>query len=178
MLDETPFAVAESCTGAQVAASLATVNDFRVDGDLLVCGRAVRLPEICLYTGATEDLIAVTQFSQYPSMKLVLRQRTCGLTYYVDRSKKGSRDVKRIVCVIGGLFGGVVAGIGMTKTTGWLFLAGIFIIAVASIVFSRLRPPLGLVKFRAPDMFWIRGFPLSYLQRLADHQREQDNVQG
>ncbi len=52
-------------------------------------------------------------------MKLVLRQRTCGLTYYVDRSKKGSRDVKRIACVIGGLFGGVVAGIGMTEATGW-----------------------------------------------------------
>ena len=111
-------------------------------------------------------------------MKLVLRQRTCGLTSYVDRSKKGSRDVKRIACVIGGLFGGVVAGIGMTEATGVFFLTGVFIVAVASIVFSRLRPPLGLVKFRAPDMFWIRGFPLSYLQRLADHQREQDNVQG
>jgi hypothetical protein len=178
VIDANPFAVAESCTGAQAAASLATVNDFRVDGDLLVCGRSVSLPEICLYTGATEDLIAVTQNSQYPSMKLVLHQRTCGPTYYVTRSENRSRNLTRIVCVIVGLFGGVVAGIGMTKATGLFFLTGVFIVAVASIVFSRLRPPLRLVKFQAPDMFWIRGFPLSYLQRLVDHQREQDNVQG
>ena len=178
MIDENPFAVAESCTGARAAASLATVNDFRVDGDLLVCGRSVRLPAICLYTGATEDLIAVTQNSQYPSMKLVLHQRTCRLTYHVTRSGNRSRDLTRIACVIAGLLGGVVAGIGMTMTTGLFFLTGVFIIALASIVFSRLRPPLRLVQFRAPDMFWIRGFPLPYLQRLASHQREQDNLQG
>ncbi len=178
MIDENPFAVEESCTGAQAAASPVELDRFRVDGDLLVCGRSVRLPMICLYTGATEDLIAVTQNSSYPSMKLVLHHRTCRLTYYVTRSGNSSRDFTRIVCVIAGLLGGVVTGIGMTMTTGWLFLAGIFIIALTSIVFNRLRPPLRLVTFRAPDMFWIRGFPLSYLQRLADHQREQENLQS
>jgi len=178
VIDENPFAVAESCTGAQAAASPVELDRFRVDGDRLVCGRSVRLPMICVYTGAMEDLIAVSQNSQYPSMKLVLRQRTCRLTYFVDRTENRRRDLTRIVCVIAGLLGGVFAGIGMTMTAGWLFLAGIFIIALTSIVFSRLRPPLRLVKFRAPDMFWIRGFPLSYLQRLADHQRGQDNLQG
>lgn len=178
MIDENPFAVGESCDGAQALPSVVGTQGFHIDGDLLVCGRSVRLPMICLYTGATEDLIAVTQNSQYPSMKLVLHQRTCRLTYHVTRSGNRSRDLTRIVCVIAGLLGGVVAGIGMTKTTGLFFLTGVFIIALASIVFSRLRPPLRLVQFRAPDMFWIRGFPLPYLQRLANHHCEQDNLQG
>jgi hypothetical protein len=154
------------------------IQGFYVDGNLLVCGQSVKLPMICLYTGATEDLIVVSQNSQYPSMKLVLYQRTCRLIYFVDRTENRRRNFIRIVCIISGLLGGVVTGIGMAMTTGFFFLTGAFIIAFAAIVFSRLRPPLQLVKFQAPDMFWIRGFPLYYLQRLAEHQREQDNRQG
>ena len=176
MIDENPFAVAESCTGTQAELSVAGSQGFRVDGDLLVCGQSVKLPMICLYTGATENLIPVLQFPQYPSMKLVLRQRTCRLTYYVDRVGNRRRNFIRMACVVAGLLGGVVAGIGMTRTTGLLFLAGVVMIMLVSILFSRLRPPLRLVRFQAPGMYWIGGFPHPYLQRVAKYQADDDNL--
>ena len=45
---ENPFEVSDSCSGAgQASYSFTSPNAFRVEGNILVCGRTVVLPQVC-----------------------------------------------------------------------------------------------------------------------------------
>ena len=147
-----------------------SLYDFDVDGRLIVCGALLVLPRICVYTGVTEDLVAQQKRTEFPSMKLVVVQRSCSITMYVAHTVKARRAKWSLIW-------GAVGAIGFTAamTTllvrDWqfiiLFPVGIAAACVSLFLISRWNLPLQLVRYKAPGHYWVKGFPAAFLSRLA-----------
>ncbi|MEQ9407092.1 MAG: hypothetical protein RIK87_05175 [Fuerstiella sp.] len=180
MNEDNPFAVSETCSGqVAVAVDGSDPHAFRVVGDLLVCGPSVILPPVCLETGETEDLVSVSQQTQFHSFRLVIRQRNCHVVYWLARHvqrRKRLRKASGILVQLLGI-GLVVAGIaGLEAARGITLLAGIIVVAVATFVASRSAPTLYLQQYARPDTYWIRGFPKDYLARIAGRETRDDSA--
>ena len=106
MDEENPYAVPESVSGfaPPVAVAGFPADRFYVDGNLIMCGKSVELPEICVLTGDTYDVVKVTKtISSIPRWFYVLvlfgvigivvfivlrmtQQKKCYVSYYLSNS--------------------------------------------------------------------------------------------
>lgn len=168
--DENPYEVLE--IDRAVPTGFATSpNWYTVEDGLLVCAEAVTLPNICVYTGSTEDLLERTCVAHYPSFRLVLFQRTCIITYFVLR-KEQRRWVRiwgiTIVGMIGGvllIFSGLVALSGLTSLFGLVVTVLSIVVGLIFGAFQSVNPRIA--RYEAPGIFRIRGFPKLFLATLA-----------
>ena len=100
-------------------------NWFRVEGDILVCGESVVLPERCVFTGSIQDLSERNCEAQFPSFRLVVFQRTCKIKYFVSKAevkRKRKTSVLTIGCFI---FNGLLVSAGFATRSGIVILVGI-----------------------------------------------------
>ena len=147
-------------------------NWYAVEDALLVCGTGVELPGICVFTGATEDLVQCTKVAQFASFRLVITQRACLIKYFVSRKeqKRRTRNLVLFVCAFF-LFGVLmVAGIAAKSEAITVFglvltsIAGMVLMIVAVIQELNLR----MAGYEAPGIFRIRGFPKPFLAKLTE----------
>lgn len=188
MTEHNPFEVPQSCSGALPAATaLPTSYRYHVDGDLLACDRRVTLPRICIYTGATEDLVAVTRKTEFPSMTLVLSEHSADVTFFVASSEHARRSRIRGQCVAAGVSGAVMIFLLLLgevwsltpQVRGMLSLVGIVVVFLSVLGFRQQNQTLKLKRYVAPGVYWVRGFPLPYLKRIAAlSEEERRTLQG
>jgi hypothetical protein len=174
MADENPFAVSEFCRGDSSQAVVATDPYwFRIDGNMLVCGPVVRLPEICCLTGDDHNLVARTAVPEYPTLKIVLVARKC--TVHYSLSKRSARKQQHIYAasIVGMLSGIVLIIFGhifwqliSPRDSSFHILLGFILIILSLILATRTRPRLQLMHYQSPGHFWIRGFAPECLARL------------
>jgi hypothetical protein len=150
-------------------------NWFTVEGDLLVCGAFVILPEICVFTGATEDLVVRTAVAQYPSFRLVIFRRECRIQYYLTQAEDSKR--RRIsFLTTGGIIFGLMLMFASIPTGMYVLLAiGPILSLILWFVKFLLNAAVGLnlciAGFKAPRTYRIRGFPMPFLATLAATRR-------
>ncbi|MEZ6127820.1 MAG: hypothetical protein R3C59_04000 [Planctomycetaceae bacterium] len=175
MQDVNPYAVSQHCRGdADVCFEGEPATSFRIIDDLLICGRRVELPKICLDTGVTDDLVQVEQKTQFPSFKLVIVQRECKVVFWRTRQLQRRRVLQNAawssVAVLG--IAGLLVTAQLSETvqaitglTGFLAIG----IGLTGLTANSLR--LSLVRFQAPNTYWIRGFPKVGLARISAWQQ-------
>ena len=168
---ENPFEVSRVLGDTAIfQKAYASPYDFDLEGNLIVCGSHLILPPICVHTGATEDLVEVQRHTVFPSMRLVVVQRFCYVVMFMARSEQARR--RKIASVLG-----VITAIGFAllmaaillkrRQTAILFPIGLLIAGLSLLVLNRHNLPLKLVRYQAPGMYWVRGFPKAFLAQLA-----------
>ena len=181
MNTENPFEVSKLCSGTIQADSPFTgPGMFRVEGDALVCGHPMVLPRICARGLTSDNLVEKHTLVQFASFRPVLVQRSCSVTYFVNKSSTRSGLVVFAVSI--GLI--VVAFLLITilhywKTTfsasqGFLpadrfIVIGLLIILGAFLWWKRDPIRLTLVSYDAPGIYRIRGFSQKYLDAISRH---------
>lgn len=148
----------------------ASPYDFDLEGHLIVCGSHLILPPICVYTGATEDLVEIQRHTVFPSMRLVVVQKFCYVVMFIARSEQARRakiaSFLGVITVIGiALL--IVALLLKERETAILFPIGLLIASLSLVLSNRNNLPLKLVRYRAPGIYWVRGFSKAFLAQLA-----------
>jgi hypothetical protein len=170
--DENPFAVSELCTGR--GDELAVVTDeswYCIEGDGILCGPVVQLPEVGIFTGALTDLAAVTVQAKFPFLKPVIRGRECTVKCFVERSVLRNRRAVNTVSVMSMLTGGGLA-FGLIPTAfdfgrlGWAGLWALLVIAGAIGQFAATIR-LFVAKYRHPHRHRIAGISSKAIIELA-----------
>jgi hypothetical protein len=168
---ENPFEVSRVLGGTTIyQKTYASPYDFDLEGNLIVCGSHLILPPICVHTGATEDLVEIQKHTVFPSMKLVVVQKFCYVIMFMARSEKVRREkIASALSVITTI--GVALLVAALLFKGrWmaiLFPTGLLIASLSLVLLNRHNLPLKLVRYRAPGVYWVRGFSKSFLAQLA-----------
>jgi hypothetical protein len=148
----------------------ASPYDFDLEGNLIVCGSHLILPPICVHTGETQDLVEIQRHTVFPSMRLVVNQRSCYVITYMTRSEQSRRErtafIYRVITTIGSLLM-VAALLLRQKQTAVLFPAGLVICGLSLLLLHRHNLPLQLVRYNAPGIYRVRGFSKAFLAHLA-----------
>ena len=189
MYDENPYAAPESVSDfvPSVAPSGYPPDRFYVDGKLIICGTTVELPEICVLTGDSDNLVKVTKtISSIPKwffvlvlfgilgiiLLVVLRltlQKKCQVSYYLSRS---SRNLRRFLTVVGWL--GFIASIAfmiiagnmeivaaeILLLTGLVAMVGFLVMAVVG------QLPIRIDRHENGVKFWLKGFKQPFFDQL------------
>ena len=149
---------------------------FTVEGDLLVCGAFLILPEICVFTGATEDLVVRTSVVQYPSFRLVIFRRECRIQYYLAWAEDRKRRRISFLTTGGIIFGFILMFASIPTGMFVLFAIGPILSLILLFVKFLLNVTIGLnlriAGFNAPGTYRIRGFPMPFLATLSATLRE------
>ncbi len=181
MADENPFAVSEFCRGESSQAVVATDPYwFRIDGNMLVCGPVVRLPEICCLTGDDNNLVARTAVPEYPTLKIVLVARKCTVHYSLSKRSARKQQLIYAASIVGMLSGIVLIIFGQLispRDSAIHILLGFILIILSLILATRTLPRLQLMHYQSPGNFWIRGFAPECLARLSQFVSEGQNNQ-
>lgn len=189
MDEENPYAAPESVSGFAPALAMSGFpsDRFYVDGNLIMCGTAVELPEICVLTGDRDDLVKVTKtVSWLPKwysflllfgligiiVFIVLRltqQKKCHAGYYLSRS---SRNFRRFLTGVGwlGFIGSIVFMIvagnmeivaaEILLVTGIVAMVGFLVMAL----FGQL--PIRIDRHENGVKFWLKGFKQPFFDQL------------
>lgn len=181
--DQNPYAVSESGLGAAEGRS----SGIRIDGDLVVVGKPASLPNICVISGETEDLIPYSRTLTYVSpvvivvfflsrligliMYLMMRKQT-PTTFFLARSVRSSMRWKifyGLLCLAGAM--AVLIGIlsASQQVAPWLIAIPIILFIVGLIFVVKGTNVLSVKKFAAPDEFGIRGCKAPFFATLEQH---------
>lgn len=171
MDEENPYAVSAECMG--IGASEVSTSDpysFQVVGNAIVCGSEVILPSICPLTSGTEDLVPVSVTAEYAIFSLVIRQRSCRVTYWLSRQERRKQRFTYAGFLV--LFCVGIASLFLGSLLGRLDVAvnaalGIAFICISVVGLRRTGIRLHVARYEAPDTHWIAGFPKPYLTLLA-----------
>jgi hypothetical protein len=168
---ENPFEVSRVLSDTvNFQKAYASPYDFDLEVNLIVCGSHLILPPICVYTGATEDLVEIQRHTVFSSMRLVVVQRVCYVVTFMARSEQARR--RKVVTVLG-----VITAIGSAlliaafllkgRQTAILFPIGLLIVGLSLLLLNHHNLPLKLMRYRAPGIYWVGGFSKAFLARLA-----------
>lgn len=171
MASENPFEVSSLYgVNASIQKPYASPFDFDLEDNLVVCGSQLILPRICVHTGVTDDLVQEERKTEFPSMKVVIVQRSCSITLFVSRTERARRQkVALILITIGatGFLTAIAALLLQERRLAILFPIGVVVACVSLFLFNRWNMPLQLVRYRAPGIHWVKGFSQSFLEALA-----------
>lgn len=112
-------------------------------------------------------------------MKLVIVQRTCAITYFVSRSIESRRDRIRVISVLSAVIAVITLLAGMQMplwASSAVIVTALFVFSAATVAYRRVTPSFTLVRFAKPDVYWVKGFPLPFLQMLSQRQLEQPST--
>ena len=179
---QNPYAVSEHASGA--VRELVSGN-IRLDGDLLVVGLKAQLPEICVVSGETQDLVNVQRKLTYVSPVVIvvfILSRVIGLILYLIMRKQTkvsfymSRQVRRkkrwmsflgfvmLLATIAAVIG--FADVGAPGMSPWLLLIPFTMFIVSVTLLIKGNHILQVKKFQKPDEFWIKGLKLPFLEAM------------
>ena len=146
---------------------------YTVEGELLVCGRKVILPYICIFSGSTEDLVANPTQAQYPSFRPVIVQRACLITYFTSRAtyrRQRLISAFTIGAIVGSILMIFAGAFGASRV---IVLTGLVLMPIAFLVRMIVAMIFGLnlrvSSYARPGIFRIRGFPKVSLNLLTQH---------
>ncbi len=178
MNEHNPYAVSPEFSGAADASFDGTSpTQFQVSGDLLICGSKVILPPVCVVTGDSHDLVTVSQQTQFPSFKIVVIQRSCHVVYWLSRRiQKRRRLLATIFATLIGLgiaevFVGSQLNSQRSGLIGFLGITGWAAILVGMICLAATTHTLKLVRYEAPNTYWVRGFNKGFLSKVSAMQQ-------
>lgn len=175
-----PWVVSDLYSRPDPANSDLSTPRLQVDGDLLICrGRYVRLPAICAWTNATEDLVPLKIDCRYPAWRPALFKPFCRVTISVSRSVQlRMRMIKSLIW--SPLFIGLI--LHVSEMAAPEFLGTVLLIwginaAVINRFLNRHRV-LIIARWQKrqsrdqPHVFWLHGFRREFLDALAVHLDE------
>jgi hypothetical protein len=176
MYEENPYAAPESVSDFAPTDAMSgfPTDRFYVDGNLIMCGKTVVLPAICVITGETEDVVlmkkTVTWAPKWIYITLLVSilvllvlyfilRKECKTSYYLSRRL---RNRKRWM-IFGGLvsfFGGFALMIaGADSQVPEIFLPLGLISLIGSLVLLILgQPPVKAERHENGVRFWLKGF--------------------
>ena len=180
---DNPYAAPESfSTEAEESYS----GPLRVEGDLVCVGNRVHLPEICVISGKTTDLVKLTKMPTYagpvvliafllsPLIGLILyafMKRQTSVTLYLNREVRSKRRWKVfygfvfLFAAVGLLIAMISSG--AVDTTPGLLLLALVLFIVAIVLMVKGGQLLTVKKFEKPDNFWLKGFKQPFFATLA-----------
>lgn len=151
-----------------------TSTDFYVDGKTIECGSSVVLPEICVRTGETENLVEVRKTLSYTSpwafllggaFLAVALAKECKVVYFLAAETK-QRHRRRTKFGIAGIVTGIVLLIGGTTfKASSLVVVGSMILALAVLILLVAQPSLKAVRHKK-GRFWLSGFQPLFFEEL------------
>lgn len=154
---------------------------YTVEGELLVCGSNVILPDVCIFTNSRHDLVANSIQAQYPSFRPVIVQRACFITYFTTRAQRRRRRLISALTIGGIVVSILLILIGSGTDSNELLLSGFVLTSISFVARMLLAMIYGLnlriASYKRPGIFRIRGFPKSYLGILAqEHLHKTDHT--
>lgn len=180
MSDNNPYEVSAECTGGSVALDGIASGGFRIDGTRIVCGKAVALPPICIWTGAREDLAQITTVAQFGSWKLVVHNHQVRCVCFIQRRiyerRRTIRQTATVLCVLGiaamvGLPFLFVDTVGSGPTVAFCFFGGLLTLVAGSVLsrFGEIR--LTITRHRS-GQYWVRGLQPAFFSELQSLIRD------
>ena len=188
--DINPYAAPEAISEDEAA----DFETLRVDGNLVCVGRRVQLPDICVLTGDTTDLVRLKISAGWCSPFVIIAlvvSPLIGLILYVALRKQAwvtmsmNRSVrsKRLRTVFRGVLLLVAAlalfvwALAVMSAISWPLVLLIMSLTVTGFVFlGRGMNPVKVKKYRKPDRFWLQGFKEPFFDTLADDPNFRNGV--
>jgi len=182
--DDNPYAVSPVVAGNTTDFEMSDVN-FVIDGDAIRCGPEVRLPDICVRTGDTQDVIRINKAIYYvspvvyvvlllsPLIGLILMfalRKKCQVSYCLSspvRSQMRWYAVAGTLAILGsiGLFVFII-GSGAADRTPFLIGIPILVFIAAIVLLAFGTNALKVQKQVGGKEFWIKGFKDPFLTEL------------
>lgn len=177
---DNPYAAPESfLTEPHVSAG----GPLRVEGELICVGDQVHLPEICVVSGETTELVQIKKKLAYagpvvliaflvsPLIGLILymiMKKQTSVTMYMNQEVRTRRRWNMFYGIIFlfaavGLLVGLISTGAIDTTLVWLVLP--FALLVLAIVFmAKGGSLLSVKKYEKPGNFWLRGVQATILR--------------
>ena len=175
MSQDNPYAVSELYSLAESAGDSFDLFDskqFRVEPPYIVCGKKIQLPEVCVLSGETDDLVPARKSVCLQSWKFEFFRRECKASFFLSRRKR--RQLRYayfggfLICCAGILLAVVLL---QTQFSGIAIPVGIMLFFAGAYVHSRSTVPLVISRRERGQKFWLKGFSPEFLESL---QRMED----
>jgi hypothetical protein len=185
MVDDNPFAVSpEYASYAPGGDALGAPGSqqFYVDGNLIMCGPVVVLPEICVRTGETSDLVPMRKtLTWVPGwiyvtilisllitliLYLILRKQ-CHATYFVSRSVRSRlrwRIFLGVLLFVGGFVTMIAGGANNMPEIG--LPVGIVMLITGLVLMVLGSAPITVQRQSNGRQFWLKGFKPEFFDQL------------
>lgn len=164
-------------------------SGFQIVGDLIVCGRSVSLPDCCVKTGSTDDLIryegkTLRRISPFMILLLFLlapgwilfaifwyySSTRCVVSFSLSRSYLAARRMLMIVGLIAVGIGQFLALSGIVDHP-MAVAGGILLFSVGLFVFLRsVLSPVWITKHLHQQRFWLSGCSRTALRAIEQLQ--------
>lgn len=160
---------------------------FRIIGSHLMCSKTVELPEICIVTGSTTDLVRIRRkLSWSPRWLLLvllispilmvliylLIRRRCHVTWSMSR-KLVRKLWGRFFLGLGLLVVGIPAIVVLSDALGFYDAAVYTVLAmiVGSIILILMSGyPLKVQRQESGTIFWLTGYSMRFIQAVSQTQ--------
>lgn len=152
-------------------------SGFQVDGQLIRCGTELRLPPICVRTGATTDLTEITKTLKHSPVwaymvggviLALIMQRSCKVTYFLsDVARKKQKKLLLIGLGILGLGIAVIAIGAAMNIPDAMVPIGILVIVGGLITAILSQQSLKINKREGSTIFWIGGCKPAFFETLS-----------
>ena len=178
MSSDNPFAVSDLYSGE--FSEQHAVRDstwYEVGDEEIVCGSTVELPRVCIYSGLHDDLESRTITSSFPSLRLVIRARSCTVRCWVSRPIAWRKTWGRRFAAAMLLFSPIMCCGGFDiHELGLVFGVTIFTFGCVLFVISKTR--LVLDRFEPPGRYHVVGFSRNVLAELRRLQPPREGFSG
>lgn len=180
MHEENPYAAPET-TSVQPVGTI-PVSQFYVDGNLIMCGKQVVLPAVCVITGETEDLVlmkkTVTWVPKWIYLTLLagllvllivylILRKQCSVSFYMSRRLRNRKrwfTFYGFLCLGAALFCLIV---GANSDLPQVFVPlGIVAFITALVMFVMAQPPISAARQEKGTTFWLSGFKPAFFDQL------------
>ena len=183
--ESNPYAPPKTLTRPQ---STAASTRFTVDGKLIRCGPELRLPAICIRTGALSDLTEVTKTLKHSPpwaffvggiILALIMQKSCRVSYFVSASEKK----RQLIWMLGGVgmvvLGAVCLVLGISfRIPEVLALLGIFMMLGGLVTVVEKQQMLKIKKRDGGSAFWIGGCRPAFFETLSAQSSGRNNTQA
>mgnify|MGYP003338175806 FL=1 len=161
---ENPFAVETSLAPELLV--LPSPTGYVVQGDVVVCGVLLVLPEVCWKSGVTEDLEPVVFRIEQASFTFTVDAHPVQVHGYISKAQK-RRDLRRILRLLAVFAVGMLLIMSVmtgTPAGAGRMLAGGLLILFTVILTVRRGPVVR--RFRAPNLHFVHGFSAELLAKM------------
>ena len=183
--EENPYAVPESVSGFAPPVAVAGLppDRFYVDGNLIMCGKSVVLPPICIITGETEDVVLIKKTVTWVSkwiyitllagvlilliVYLILRKE-CKTSYYLSWRLRNRQRWMTFGAFVGFFvgFGLIITGVVNSQVPEILVPLGLISLIASLVLLFLGKPPLKAVRQENGVKFWLKGFKQPFFDKL------------
>ena len=150
---------------------------FDVEGKLIRCGPEVRLPAICIKTGATSNLREVSKTLKHSPfwayfvggvILAFIMQKSCKVTYFVAESARKKKFTLLLIglaiCGVGIIF--VILGVAVNIPEVFV-LPGVLSMVAGLITAIVSQQALSITKRDGAGVFWISGCKPAFFETLS-----------